>query len=455
MLETLANSIFGFIVAIGILVTVHEFGHFWVARKLGVRVLRFSVGFGKPLLTWRRRNDDTEYVLAAIPLGGYVKMLDEREAKVPENELDRAFNRKPLWVRTAVVLAGPVFNLVFAVLLFWMVLVMGESGLRPIIGEVADNSPAAMAGFAPGEEILRINGKPTPTWTQMLYQFASSAAGGDEIVFETLDQDERLQQRALSFDAIGDLAEVKDPLSALGVKPELPKTPPVLGEILPGQPAEKAGLQPGDRVVEADGIAIDSWLQWVKYVRERPLTPMQLKILRDDQLLELELIPAAVEVDGKTIGRIGAANRSDPAVWARYRVEYSMGPMEALPAAVVRTWDFSVLTLKVMWRILSGQASMKNLGGPITMASAAGSAVDAGLVYFLKLLAIISISLGVFNLLPVPVLDGGHLVYFLMEAVTGKPPSEEFMLRGQQIGLALLLSLMVLVFYQDIVRLGG
>lgn len=455
MLGTFANSVFGFVLAIGILVTVHEFGHFWVARKLGVKVLRFSVGFGKPLFTWHRKNDDTEYVLAAIPLGGYVKMLDEREAPVAESEMDRAFNRKPLWVRTAVVLAGPVFNLVFAVLLFWVVLVLGESGLRPIIGEVADNSPAATAGFTPGEEILRINGKSTPTWSQMLYQFASSAAGGDEIVVETRDRHERLQQRVLAFDAIGDLAEVKDPLSALGVKPELPITPPVLGQVLPDQPAEKAGLQPGDRILEADGEPIDSWMQWVNYVRERPLVPMQLKIQRDEQLLELELIPAAVEADGKNIGRIGAGNQSDPAVWARYRVDYSMSPLEALPAAVVRTWDFSTLTLKVMWRIVSGQASLKNLGGPITIANAAGSAVDAGLVVFLKLLAIISISLGVFNLLPIPVLDGGHLVYFLIEAVTGKPPSEVFMIGGQQIGLALLLGLMVLVFYQDIARLGG
>ncbi len=455
MLETLASSIFGFILAIGILVTVHEFGHFWVARKLGIRVLRFSVGFGKPLFTWRRKNDDTEYVLAAIPLGGYVKMLDEREAEVPEADAKYAFNRQPLWVRTAVVLAGPVFNLIFAVLLFWVVLVMGESGLRPIVGEVSAGSPAAIVGFSPGEEILRINGKPTPTWTQMLYQFASSAAGGDEIVIETRDRDERLHKRVLAFDAIGDMAEVKNPLSALGVKPELPRIPPVLGKILPGQPAQKAGLQPGDLILEADGNSMDNWMQWVNYVREKPLVPMQLQIQRNGQLLELELIPEAIETEGKTIGRIGAANKSDPELWAQYRVQYSMGPVEALPAAVVRTWDFSVLTLKVMWRILSGQASLKNLGGPITIANAAGNAVDAGLVYFLKLLAIISISLGVFNLLPIPVLDGGHLLYFLFEAVTGKPPSEQIMLWGQQVGLALLLSLMVLVFYQDIARLGG
>ena len=456
MLETLANSIFGFILAIGILVTVHEFGHFWVARKLGVKVLRFSIGFGKPLLTWHRKNDQTEYVLAAIPLGGYVKMLDEREGEVPENEKHLAFNRKPLWVRSAVVLAGPLFNLVFAVLLFWLVLVMGETGLRPIVGEVQPGTPAAAAGFSPGEEILRINGRETPTWGQMLYHFASAAAGGESIVMDTRDRHERLQRRTLAFDAIGDMAEVKNPLKALGISPAFPVLPPVIGKVLPGEAAEKAGLQAGDRILAVDGEPLESWSRWVKIIQNKPLQPMLLQVERDGRVLELELVPAAVEkADGKTVGRIGAASQPMPELWKPYRVEYSLGPLEALPVAVTRTWDFSLLTLKVMWRIVSGQASLKNLGGPITMADAAGSAVSAGLVSFIRLLAIISVSLGVFNLLPIPVLDGGHLFYFLIEAVTGKPPSENFMLRGQQIGLALLLSLMVLVFYQDIARLAG
>ncbi|BAO44085.1 RIP metalloprotease RseP [Thiolapillus brandeum] len=456
MLETLANSIFGFILAIGILVTVHEFGHFWVARRLGVKVLRFSIGFGKPLLTWHRRHDDTEYVLAAIPLGGYVKMLDEREADVPREEAHRAFNRQPLWVRTAVVLAGPMFNLLFAVFLFWLVLVLGETGLKPVVGEVQPGTPAAAAGFEPGEQILRINGRETPTWSQMLYHFASAAATGDAITMDTRDRDQRLQHRKLAFDAIGDMAEVKNPLKALGITPEFPVMPAVIGKVLPGEPAEKAGLKVGDRILKADGKPMESWSQWVRLIRARPLQPMRVEIERDGQVQELELVPGVVDgAEGKAVGRIGAANQPMPELWKSYRVEYSLGPLEALPVAVTRTWDFSVLTFKVMWRIVSGQASLKNLGGPITMADAAGSAVSAGLVSFVRLLAIISVSLGVFNLLPIPVLDGGHLFYFLIEAVSGKPPSEDFMLRGQQIGLALLLSLMVLVFYQDIARLVG
>lgn len=456
MIEAVALKVLGFILAIGILVTVHEFGHFWVARKLGVKVLRFSIGFGKPLMSWRRKQDDTEYVVAAIPLGGYVKMLDEREGPVEEAEQHRAFNRKPLWVRTAVVLAGPLFNLAFAVLLFWLVLVMGESGLRPIVGEVTADSPAAQAGFMPGDEILQINGEATPTWTQMLYRFAASAVSGDEIVVDVRESGGDRSRRTLPFDVIGDLAEVKNPLEALGLKPEFPQVPAVLGKILPGEPAEKAGLRSGDRILSMDGQPVEDWVSWVEYVRGHPLQPIELEIERQGKELKVELIPNAVTSDeGKAIGRIGAANQPQPELWEQYRVVHSMGPLEALPMAVVRTWDFSALTLKVMWRILSGQASLKNLGGPITMADAAGSAVSAGTVYFIKLLAVISVSLGIFNLLPIPVLDGGHLLYFLMEAISGKPPSEELMAKGQQIGLALLLALMVLVFYQDIVRLIG
>jgi regulator of sigma E protease len=453
-MEAFALRIFGFILAIGILVTVHEFGHFWVARRLGIKVLRFSIGFGRPLFTWHRKGDETEYVVAAIPLGGYVKMLDEREGEVPKAELSRSFNRKPLWVRTAVVLAGPLFNLFFAVLLFWLVLVLGETGLRPLVGAVMPGSVAEQAGFQSGDEIVSINGEKTLTWSQVLYRFAAASAGGDPIALEVRDRDGKLHRRVLPFDAIGDLAEVKNPLKRLGLKPDLPQIPAVLGKVIPGEPAAQAGLEAGDRILVMDGKPVKDWVQWVNYIREHPLQPIRLEIERAGRRLEKVVTPRAVTTDdGQSIGRIGAANKPMPELWERYRVVHAMGLLEAVPEAFARTWDFSILTLKVMWRILSGQASLKNLGGPITMADAAGSAVSAGLVYFLKLLAVISISLGVFNLLPVPVLDGGHLLFFAIEGVTGRPPSEAFMARGQQIGLALLLALMMLVFYQDILRL--
>ena len=447
-------SLVGFLLALGILVTVHEFGHFWVARRLGVKVLRFSIGFGRPLVRWRRQGDETEYVLAAIPLGGYVKMVDEREGEVPEADLPRAFNRQPLWVRTLVVLAGPAFNLFFAVVLFWAVLVLGETGLKPVVGEVAPGSVAEQAGFHPGDQIQAINGHRTATWSQVLYRLAAAAAGGEAMTIEVTDADGRRRRLQLSAEAVGDPAEAKDPLKTLGLKPEIPKVPPVIGKVVPGEPAAEAGLKPGDRILTMDGKPVDDWVAWVEYIRDHPLQPIHLEVERQGRVISLTVTPRALESgEGKAIGRIGAANQGAEDLWKPYLVRYRMGALEAVPEAFRRTWEFSVLTLKVVWRMLTGEASLKNLGGPITMADAAGSAVSAGLVNFLKLLAVISISLGVFNLFPIPVLDGGHLLFFAVEAVTGRPVSEEAMARAQQFGMALLLALMVVVFYQDILRL--
>ena len=469
-MDSFFYSILGFIVAIGILVTVHEFGHFWVARKLGVKVLRFSVGFGKPLWSWRGRQkppsgsardsarlaqttDDTEYVIAAIPLGGYVKMLDEREGDVPEAELHRAFNRQSLSVRSAIVVAGPLFNFIFAVFAFWAVLVLGEVGLRPLVGEVSVDSPAAKAGLVHGDEIVAVNHEPTATWTQVLYQFAAASVTGNDIVFQVKDAEGGTQEHLMAADVIGDFAEVEDPLEQLGLAPDFPVFPPVMGRILEDEAAAAAGLQVGDRIASADGQLVDDWQSWVEYVRERPGRLIKLQVERDGRLIAIDLIPKAAGTQDEPVGRIGAAAQVPEGIWDKYRVHHSLGMLEAIPAAVVKTWDFSVLTLKVMWRIITGEASLKNLGGPITVADAAGQAVSAGLVQFLKLLAIISVSLGVLNLLPVPVLDGGHLLYFALEGMRGKPLSEEVMLQGQQIGMALLLALMGLVLYQDISRL--
>ncbi len=462
-------SVVGFVVAIGILVTVHEFGHFWVARKLGVKVLRFSVGFGKPLYTWQARQkpvasdtghlqegqaqDNTEYVIAAIPLGGYVKMLDEREGDVPEAELHRAFNRQSLPVRSAIVVAGPLFNLIFAIFAFWGVLVLGEVGLRPLVGEVSEGSPAATAGLVQGDEIVAVNHELTPTWTQVMYEFATASVIGNDILFQVKDAEGGTREHVMAGDVIGDFAEVENPLEELGLTPDFPVFPPVLGRILEGEAAAAAGLKAGDRIASADGQSVDDWQSWVAYVKARPGQLIKLQVERDGQLLHIDLIPKAAGTKDKPMGRIGAAAQVPEGTWDRYRVHHSMGMLEAIPAAVARTWNFSVLTLKVMWRMLTGEASLKNLGGPITVADAAGQAVSAGLVQFLKLLAIISVSLGVLNLLPVPVLDGGHLMYFALEALRGKPVSERVMLQGQQIGMALLLALMGLVLYQDISRL--
>ena len=455
-MDSILFKLLAFVVAVGILVAVHEFGHFWVARRLGVKVLRFSIGFGRPLLRWRGRKDATEYVIAAIPLGGYVKMLDEREGEVRPQERARAFNRQSLGVRSAVVVAGPAFNFLFAILAFWLVLVAGETGLRPLIGEVAPDSLAATAGVRPGDEITAVNRERTPTWSAVMYRLAAASVEDDAIELEVRQADGAQALRRLSAAQLGDMADRPDLLKELGVKPDRPRVPAVIGEVLAGEPAEAAGLQPGDRILAADGQAIDDWSAWVEFVQAHPGQLLKVTVERDGESLVLELIPASLEQeDGSAVGRIGAINQEQPGLFDRYRVVYRLGPLEAVPMALHQTWEFSALTLKVIGRILTGQASVRNLSGPITIADAAGRTASVGWVHFIKFLAVVSISLGVLNLLPVPVLDGGHLLYFALEAVKGGPLSEQFMMHTQRIGFAILLGLMGLAFYVDISRLLG
>lgn len=449
-------KLLAFVVAIGILVSVHEFGHFWVARRLGIRILRFSIGFGRPLWRRQRSPEDTEYVIAAIPLGGYVKMLDEREGAVVPGELQHAFNRQPLWVRSAVVVAGPLFNLLFAVVAFWLVFMLGETGVRPLLGAVAGESPAARAGFVAGEEIVSINGDRTPTWSMVLQGLAEAAVSDEPVAVAVRGGDGSVRLHQLPVAALGELADNPDLLERLGLTPDRPRVPPVFGELLPGEPAAQSGLQAGDRIINADGTAIEDWGTWVKYVQDRPGVPIHLRVEREGKVLELELIPASRQVGDREVGRIGAINAPVAAeVLGRYRIEYRLGPVDALLEAVSRTANYSWLTLKVIGRILFGEASIQNLSGPLSIADAAGKTASYGLVYFLKFLAVVSISLGVLNLLPVPVLDGGHLVYFLLEAVRGGPLPESWLEQGQRIGMALLAALMLLAFYVDIARFFG
>lgn len=446
-------KILAFIVAVGLLVAVHEFGHFWVARRLGVKVLRFSIGFGRAL--WRRQSapDQPEYVIAAIPLGGYVKMLDEHEGPVAPEERHRAFNRQSLMVRSAVVVAGPLFNFLFAIAAFWGVLVIGETGIRPLIGDIEPGKPAARAQLRAGDEIVAINGQSTPTWSLALQEFATASVGQPELRISVRDADGNDRVSVMPSSEVGDLAETPDLLAHLGLTPHRPAIPPVFGTILKGEAADLAGLQSGDRILSADGGPIAQWDHWVKYVQARPGVAIDLVIERSGDSLHISLTPAPHARNDEVIGRIGASNQPVPGLVERYQVEYQMGWAEALPAAVGRTWEYSVLTLKVIWRVLSGQASIHNLSGPITIADAAGKTASIGFVYFLKFLAIVSISLGVLNLLPIPVLDGGHLLYFAIEAVKGSPLSDAAMLHGQKIGLMLLLGLMTVAFYVDILRL--
>jgi len=446
-------SIAAFIVAIGVLVTVHEFGHFWVARRLGIKVLRFSIGFGKPL--WKRTfgKDKTELVIAALPLGGYVKMLDEREGEVDAAELTRAFNRQSVKTRIAVVVAGPAANFLFAIVAYWAMFVTGAPGLKPVVGEVTPASYAAEAGVLAGDEILAVAGEATPTWEATVLALLDAGLDGQDTVGLTI-RDADGQQRHLQahFDTPDELLKKGGILENFGVSPWQP--PAVIKSLVEGGAGERAGLLPGDQVVLADDVTISNWGQWVDFVRERPGREIAVQVLRNGELVKLTVRPDSVTESGREIGRIGAyVQLPSEEQRATMRVVVRHGLFRAIPEALNRTWEVTTLTLRTLWKMASGRASVENLSGPITIARYAGQSAAIGLATFLGFLGIVSVSLGVLNLLPVPVLDGGHLLFYLVELVTGRPVTDAVQLAGQKIGIFLLLALMTLAFYNDLVRL--
>jgi regulator of sigma E protease len=447
-------SVVAFIVAIGVLVTVHEFGHFWVARRLGVKVLRFSVGFGKPLWSRRFGADNTELVVAAIPLGGYVKMLDEREGEVTAAEQHRAFNRQGLSTRIAVVTAGPLFNFLFAIAAYWLMFVSGVPGLRPVIGDLIESSLAEQAGFLPGDEIRRIKDRPTRSWEEAV--LALLDAGLDEQAsFDVGVRDPQANDRLVQvrLDGSTRLLEKGGVLENFGIKPWRPVYPALIDRLVAGGPGEQAGLRAGDLIVSADGVVVKDWNQWVEFVRTRPARTITLQVQRGDERLDLSLTPQAIEDEGQTVGRIGAYVRlPDVDEHATMRVVVRYGVLEAVPAALGKTWEMSTLTLRTLWKMINGKASVENLSGPISIARYAGQSAAIGLTAFLGFLAIVSVSLGVLNLLPIPILDGGHLMYYLIELFKGSPVSEAAQMFGQRVGIILLLLLMSLAFYNDLAR---
>lgn len=446
------HTLFFFLLALAILVAFHEFGHYWVARRLGVKVLRFSLGFGKVLWRHQKSAEGTEFTLSAIPLGGYVKMVDEREGPVAEPDLPHAFNRQALWVRSSVVAAGPLFNFGLAVLLFWLVLVAGETGLRPVLGPVEPASLAAQAGFAEGDEIVSIEHRATPTWSQAWGRLQVLATDSGSYSVQVTTGDGEKAERVLII--APEVAGRPETLGRkLGFRPWEPKLAPVLDQVLPGGAAAQAGLQPGDLVLRADGQPVGSWRQWVEYVRQRPEQSIALTVERDGAQLDLTVRPIATASEGERIGKIGATVRIPAGLKEQMQVEYRLGPLSALAEATRRTAEYSWLTVKMVGRMFIGQAALENLSGPISIAQYAGQTASMGWLQFAKFLAVVSISLGVLNLLPIPVLDGGHLVFFLIEGVKGSPLSEQAMAVSQRIGMAFLIFLMGLALMLDLQRL--
>lgn len=451
-MSSFLTSALAFIAAIALLVAIHELGHFLVARAFGVKVLRYSIGFGRVLWSRRSGADGTEYCLSAIPLGGYVKLLDERDCAVTFAERNRAFNRQPAAARIAILAAGPAFNLLFAVLAYWMLFVSGVPGMKPVIGEVEPSSVAASAGLREGDVIVGVGDRQVSTWEGATLAMLDEMLASDAI---DLSISSAGGARSISLPTAGRETELTEPgqlFKKLGFAPWMPEPAAIIGELIPGSPAERAGFKPGDLVTAANGKAIGSWSDWVTMIRAMPGERIDVQILRAGKQMRLAVDVEAVEGG---IGRIGAAVRLDQTEIDAMRAEERYGAIEAVGRALSRTSEMSLLTLRMIWRMLTGDVSVKNISGPINIAQYAGYSAAIGASAFLSFLAVVSISLGVLNLLPVPMLDGGQIVYTLAETLKGSPVSERAQLIGQQIGIAFLLLLMSFAFYNDLSRLLG
>ncbi|GGY25581.1 RIP metalloprotease RseP [Paludibacterium paludis] len=447
-------TLLAFLLAIGVLVTFHELGHFLVARWCGVKVLRFAVGFGSPLFSryWR----GTEWVICPVPLGGYVRMLDEREGPVDPSELDRAFNRQPVLKRMAIVAAGPLANLLLAVLIYWVVVAQGVTEIRPAVGMVVKESPAAMAGFQAGDRIASLDGAPVENWQAVRLALAERLGGamaGPAMRFEVVTAAGAKATRTLDLARDGKRFAADLASGNIGISPV--RLLPVIGAVDPEGAAARAGLKEGDRLLAVDGKPLSDWNDWVEIIRNSPGKPLTIRIERKGAPQDVLVRPAGVPGEFGYVGRIGAAPQSDEA-WMRsisYTRQYDAGA--AAIEALRKTGDTAWMSLRFLGRMLIGQASLDNLSGPLTIAAVAGQTARQGWTSYLEFMALISISIGVLNLLPIPVLDGGHLMYYTAELIKGKPLSERAQLMGQRIGFALLASLMAFALLNDISRLFG
>ncbi len=442
-----------FALALGLLIVFHELGHYWLARLCGVKVLRFSIGFGKPL--WKRRfsKDGTEWVLAAFPLGGYVKMVDEHEGEVAPQDIPRAFNRQSVYRRFAIVLAGPLANFLLAILLYWALFVHGVPGVKPVIGPVPAATPAASAGFKAEETIVKINGEAMATWQDVRWILLQQAVQKSVVNIEVSNPRGEIAWHKLDLSGLTVSDLDGDFMNVVGLSRYQPQVEPVIGQLVAGGPGERGGLEPDDEIVAVNSERVTHWNDVVQKVRSHPSQILEFEIRRGKQRLNFTLTPDTVQDNGEKIGRIGAAPKIDRAALQRLltEVRYPLGL--ALSKALEKTWETSVFSLKMLGKMLVGEISWKNVSGPITIADYAGQSAQIGWVAYLSFLALISISLGVLNLLPVPLLDGGHLMYYLVEIIKGKPVSDKALQIGQHVGIALLCILMAFAIYNDINRL--
>ncbi len=454
-MSLLLFKIAAFLVALGVLVVIHELGHYWVARWCKVKVLRFSVGFGKPLKTWVRGADNTEWVLAAVPLGGYVKMLDEREGPVTAHDLPRAFNRQNVWKRIAIVLAGPVANLLLAIALYWALFMHGVPGIRPVVGAPVAASASAKAGFVAGDTIVSIGGDRVSTWQDARWVLLKSAMHKQTIVVQVMTEKDESITRHLDMSGLSKSDLDGDFLQTLGVTRFQLNAPPEIGRVMAGSAAERAGLKSGDEIVVLNNIRVESVEQAIKIIQDHGDKSIVVEIRRDGALIPPLLItPESVAAaDGRKIGRIGAMLQPLQQAFEKYRVEVRYGPLDSLGQAIIKTWDTSIFSLRMLGKMLIGEVSLKNLSGPITIADYAGQSAQHGWISYLVFLALISISLGVLNLLPIPLLDGGHLMYYIVEIFKGTPVSDQVMEIGQRVGMGVLLLMMAFALFNDVNRL--
>ncbi len=442
-----------FAVVLGVLVVVHELGHYLAARYCDVKVLRFSVGFGKVL--WQRKlgRDGTEWAVSAFPLGGYVKMLDEREGEVPPEELSRSFTRKTVGQRSLIVAAGPLANFVLAIVLYWIVFMLGSQELLPVLGTPPAGTPAAMAGIENGEQVRTLDGEAVVTWNDFRWMLLQKAVDRESVALELINERNEITVRRLYLAAAGEQGWEGDALGRLGIGLYRPMLPAVIGTVVAGGAADRAGLQPGDRVLSIGGQPIAAWHDLVLRIRDSGGEVQEFLVERQgvEQLLDVQ--PESVLERGRSVGKIGVAV-ADAGTGAReLRTFVRHDFLEAGLRALVETWDKSAFSLQMMGKMLVGEVSWKNLSGPVTIADYAGQSARLGADYYIRFMALVSISLGVLNLLPIPVLDGGHLLYHMIEVVRRRPLSPRAMEIGQQIGLSLLFVLMAFAFFNDINRL--